>query len=322
MRAVVCRELGPPETLQIEECDHPLPRPGQVLVDVRAAGVNFVDGLFVAGRYQIKPPLPFTPGSEVAGVVADVGDGAGFAAGDRVVAMPGLGGFAEAVVVADAQVARLPDNLSFAQGATFMQSYCTALFALRERAQLQAGETVLVLGAGGGVGLAVVDVARALGARVIAVASTAEKRAAAEAAGAETSLDPATDDVKVRARELSDGGVDVVVDPIGGGLAEPALRALGWFGRYLVIGFASGDIPRLPANQMLLNNRTVLGVDWGAWTMRDPSGHRALLDDALGLAASGRITPVAPTEYSFDDVADALSALLGRRITGKVALVR
>jgi NADPH2:quinone reductase len=321
MRAVVCRELGPPESLQLEERDQPEAGLGQVLIDVRAAGVNFVDGLFVAGQYQIKPPLPFVPGSEVAGIVADVGEGSAFERGDRVLAMPGLGGFAESVVVGEAQVSRLPDGLSFAQGATFVQSYCTALFALRERARLQEGETVLVLGAGGGVGLAVVDVAGALGARVVAVASTDEKRAAASAAGAFAVLDPGREDVKARARELSDGGVDVVVDPVGGALAEPALRSLGWFGRYLVIGFAAGEIPRLPANQILLNNRTVLGVDWGAWTMRDGRGHQALLDDALELAGAGRVSPVHPVEYPLERVADALSALLGRQATGKVALV-
>jgi NADPH2:quinone reductase len=309
--------------LAIEERDPPAPRADQLLIDVRAAGVNFVDGLFVAGRYQIKPPLPFTPGSEVAGVVVEVGDDVErFTPGDNVVAMPGLGGFAEAVVVGEAQASQLPNALSFAQGATFVQSYCTALFALRERAGVRVGESVLVLGAGGGVGLAVVDVATALGARVIAVASTPEKRAAAIAVGADVAIDSVNEDVKARARELSDGGVDVVVDPIGGALAEPALRALGWFGRYLVVGFAAGDIPRLPANQMLLNNRTVLGVDWGAWTMRDPEGHRELLDDAFALASSGRLHPVRPTEYALDRVADALDALLGRKVTGKVALVR
>jgi NADPH2:quinone reductase len=323
MRAVVCRELGPPKSLLVEERDPPVPRAGQVLIDVRAAGVNFVDGLFVAGEYQIKPPLPFTPGSEVAGVVVEVGGGVEhFAPGDHVVAMPGLGGFAEAVAVGEAQVVGLPPTLTFAQGATFMQSYCTALFALHERARLVDGESVLVLGAGGGVGLAVVDVATALGAKVLAVASTAEKRAAAIAMGAQVAIDPSSEDVKARAREESDGGVDVVVDPIGGDLAEPSLRALRWFGRYVVIGFASGEIPRLPANQMLLNNRSVLGVDWGAWTMRDPDGHRHLLDDALALAASGRLHPVQPVEYPFDRVADALDALLGREIIGKVALTR
>jgi NADPH2:quinone reductase len=323
MRAVVCRELGPPRVLTIEEQETPTPRAGQILLDVRAAGVNFVDGLFVAGEYQIKPPLPFTPGSEVAGVVLEVDPSVErFAPGDAVVAMPGLGGFAEVVAIGEGQAAALPSTLSFAQGATFVQSYCTALFALRERAAVQPGESVLVLGAGGGVGLAVVDVARALGARVYAVASTDEKRAAAIAMGAEAAIDPATDDVKARARELSGGGVDVVVDPIGGALAEPSLRALGWFGRYLVIGFAAGEIPRLPANQMLLNNRSVLGVDWGAWSMRDADGHRRLLDDALGMAAEGRVHPVEPTAFPFERVADALDALLGRAVTGKVALVR
>jgi NADPH2:quinone reductase len=180
----------------------------------------------------------------------------------------------------------------------------------------------LVLGAGGGVGLAVVDVAQVLGARVIAAASSADKREAATALGAAATIDTTSEDLKARARELSDGGVDLVVDPVGGELAEAALRALGWMGRYLVIGFAAGEIPRLPANQILLNNRSVLGVDWGAWTMRDPSGHRRVLEDALRMAGHGQVRPVAPTEYPFDRVGDALTALLHRKVTGKLAIVR
>jgi NADPH2:quinone reductase len=195
------------------------------------------------------------------------------------------------------------------------------LFSFTRRTQLAAGDWVLVLGAGGGIGLAAVDVARHLGARVIAAASSAEKLAAARTAGAEATIDYEREDLKVRARELSDGGVDVVVDPVGGRHAEPALRSLRWMGRYLVIGFAGGDIPRLPVNQVLLNNRTLVGVDWGAWTMRDPSGNQALLAELMGLAGSGALHPVEPHEYSLDDVVGALTDLQQRKVAGKVVLV-
>lgn len=322
MRAVVCPVLGPPEVLVVEERAPLTPGPGQVVVDVEAAGVNFVDALFVAGRYQIRPPVPFVPGSEISGRVSAVGEGVTVpAVGTRVMGMPGLGGFAEQVVLGADAVLPVPDGLDAARAATFIQSYCTALFALARRARVQVGEQVLVLGAGGGVGLAGVDVARALGAEVIAVASTPGKRAAACAAGARVAVDPGVEDLKARARELGGGGVDVVIDPVGGALAEPALRALRVGGRYLVIGFASGTIPSLPLNQVLLNNRSVVGVDWGAWAMRDPAAQRALLEEALTMVRDGRLRPVAPTTYPLERAADALADLEARRVTGKVALV-
>jgi len=322
MRAVVCSEFAPIDRLQVEERPDPSPGPGKVVVAVRAAGVNFVDGLFVQGRYQIKPPLPFTPGGEVAGDVVAVGDGVtGLAVGDRVLAMPWLGGFASHVEVGAAGVTPIPGALSYGQAAALVQSYGTMLFSLTRRTHLAAGEWVLVLGAGGGVGLAAIDVATHLGARVIAAASSPEKLEAARAAGAEATIAYETEDLKARAREISGGGVDVVVDPVGGRFAEEALRALGWMGRYLVIGFAGGDIPHLPANQVLLNNRTVVGVDWGAWTIRDPEGNRALLSELLELAGSGAVHPVEPTPYPLDDVVRALTDLQERRAAGKVVLV-
>jgi NADPH:quinone reductase len=216
---------------------------------------------------------------------------------------------------------RSPTALSYGQAAALVQSYGTMLFSLTRRTQVAAGEWVLVLGAGGGIGLAAVDVARHLGARVIAAASTEEKLAAARAAGAEATIAYETEDLKGRAREISDGGVDVVVDPVGDHFADPALRALRWMGRYLVIGFAGGEIPRLPANQVLLNNRTVLGVDWGAWTMRDPEGNQVLLSQLMELAGSGALSPVEPTEYPLDDVVRALTDLQERKVAGKVVLV-
>ena len=322
MRAVVCNEIGPLENLVIEERPPLEPGPGQVVVAVEAAGVNFVDGLFVQGKYQIKPPTPFTPGGEVAGVVAAVGPGvASTAVGDRVVCMTGLGAFASHVLVSELQLLRMPDTVSFAQAASLIQSYATMLFTLTRRTQVAPDEWVLVLGAGGGIGLAAVDVATALGAKVIAAASTDAKLAAARGAGAVATINYETEDLKARARELSDGGVDVVVDPIGGRQSEPALRALRVFGRFCVIGFASGPIPTIPLNQVLLNNRTVVGVDWGAWTFRDAAGNRALLAEMLAMVGDGRLHPPMPTERPLEDAAAVMAELLDRRIAGKVVLV-
>jgi NADPH2:quinone reductase len=322
MRAVVCQEFAPIDRLVIEERPDPAPGPGKVLVAVRAAGVNYVDGLFVQGKYQIKPPLPFTPGGEVAGDIVAVGDGVeALAVGDRVLAMPWLGGFASHVELAAGGVVPIPGDLTYGQAAALVQSYGTMLFSMTRRMQVRAGEWVLVLGAGGGIGLAAIDVARHLGAHVIAAASSEAKLAAARAAGADATIAYETEDLKERARELSGGGVDVVVDPVGDRFAEPALRAQRWMGRYLVIGFAGGDIPKLPANQVLLNNRTIVGVDWGAWTMRDPDGNRELLAELMELAGSGALSPVEPTEYPLDDVVAALTDLQDRKVAGKVVLV-
>ena len=323
VRAAVCNELGPPSVLRVEERPDPEPGPGQVTVAVEAAGVNFVDGLFVAGQYQIKPTLPFVPGSEVAGHVVAVGPDVGTPAiGDRVLASVGLGGYASQVVVAAGSAIALPEGMDAPRAATFTQSYSTCLFALRDRAHVGPGETVLVLGAGGGVGLAAIGVARALGCRVLGVASTADKRQAALDAGAEAALDPAAESIKDSARAWAGGtGVDLVVDPIGGALAEPALRAIGDRGRYLVIGFASGDIPSVPLNQILLRNRSVIGIDWGIWAMTHPTEQRALLADLLAMVAAGTLDPVRPAEYPLENVAGALEDLLGRRTVGKIALV-
>jgi NADPH2:quinone reductase len=322
MRRVVCRAWGPPEDLELVEEADPVPGPGQVVVEVAAAGVNFVDALFVAGTYQIKVPPPFTPGSELAGTVVAVGEGVeGVVVGDRVLSSLGLGAFADRVVVPARALARVPDGVDLATAAALGQSYCTAWFALRRRTSVAAGEWVLVLGAGGGVGLAAIDVARSLGARVIAAASSPEKVAAAVAMGAEASIDYEREDLKARARELAGGGVDVVVDPVGGPHTEPALRALGRFGRLVVIGFAAGSIASVPANQVLLNNRTVVGVDWGAWAMSDPAGQAALLGEVLGAVAAGELHPVEPHRRPLADAGAVLRDLLDRRLLGKTVLV-
>ena len=298
VRRIVCEGYGPPSSLRVVEEPDLEPRAGQVIVDVGAAGVNFVDALFVAGTYQIKIPPPFTPGTELAGTIAALGDGVGgFAVGDRVLATT-FGAYASQVALPVTSLSRVPDNLGLDQAAALMQSYCTMWFAFTRRMQLRAGQHVLVLGAGGGIGLAAVDVAASLGATVIAAASSDEKLAAAQAAGATHVVNYTTEDLKVRGKEL---GVDVVVDPIGGDLADAALRAAGWMSTYIVIGFASGPIPKLPANFVLLNNRTVIGVDWGAWTGRDPAGQAALLDELLTAVADGRLHPPTPTHASLDD---------------------
>jgi len=322
MRTVVCNELGPLSDLAIEERDEPTPGEGQVVVDVRAAGVNFVDGLLCQGQYQIKPPTPFIPGGEIAGEVSAVGSGVtGVSIGDRVIAFTGFGGFAEQVVVSALTLVTMPDTLGFGQAATLIQSYGTMLFALTRRTSLKPGEWVLVLGAGGGVGLAAIDVARALGARVIAAASTKEKLDNAVAMGAEATIAYEDEDLKVRARELSGGGVDVVIDPVGGRHSQPALRATGPFGRFCVIGFASGPIAPVPLNQVLLNNRTVVGVDWGAWTFRDPIGNRQLLDELMGLISDGQLHPTVPSEYPLDQASSVMSGLIDRTLAGKVVLI-
>jgi NADPH2:quinone reductase len=322
VRAVVCQEFAPIDQLVLEDRPDPQPGPGHVVVAVRAAGVNYVDGLFVQGKYQIKPPRPFTPGGEVAGDVVAIGDGVStVAVGDRVLAMPWLGGFASHVELAAGGVVPIPGPLSYGQAAALVQSYGTMLFALTRRIQLAEGAWVLVLGAGGGIGLAAVDVAHHLGGRVIAAASSDDKLAAATKAGAEATIAYEREDLKERAREISGGGVDVVVDPVGDRFADPALRALTWMGQYLVIGFAGGEIPKLPANQVLLNNRSVIGIDWGAWTMRDAAGNQALLGELMTLAGSGALSPVEPTEYPLDAVVQALTDLQQRKVAGKVVLV-
>ena len=355
MRVVECARTGSLDDLLVVDHDDPQPRPGQVVIGVEAAGVNYVDALFVKGEYQIKPPVPFVPGSEVAGTIVAVGDEAGAnRVGERVVCLCGLGGFAEQVAVPAAAAVPIPDVLDTARAAAFVQSFCTAQFALHDRAGIVPGDRVLVLGGGGGVGQATVAVAVAAGASVAAVASTPVKQDAARAAGADLVLDldgrvvPGADDVSgepdrsgagqrsatdaddglrpdrrmlERVRDWSDGGVDLVLDPVGGDLSTVALRALGEGGRLLVIGFASGTIPDLPANQVLLRNRSVLGVDWGAWSLGHALEQRALLDGLLAAVEAGRLRPPAPEVRPLADAVGALRDLVERRVTGKVVLV-
>jgi NADPH2:quinone reductase len=321
MRQIVCRSFGPVENLAVEDGPDPEPRPGEVVVAVRAAGVNFVDALLVQGLYQIKPPLPFTPGSEIAGEVVALGAGVESPAlGERVAVFCGFGGFTDKLAIPASMARRLAPRLTFEQGAALVQSYATALFALKRRATVQRDDWVLVLGAGGGIGLAVVDVARHLGARVIAAASSAEKLAAATALGAQAVMNYDSEDLKARVREISGGGVHLIVDPVGGAYAETALRALRPFGQFLVVGFASGTIPSLRANLVLLGNRSAVGVDWGAWGMQNPEENRVLVDEVLALSGAGELHPPEPVAYPLERAAEALGALQSRRVAGKVVL--
>jgi NADPH2:quinone reductase len=321
MQRVVCTRWGAPEDLEVVEEQVPAPGPGQVLVEVAAAGVNFVDALFVAGTYQIKVPPPFTPGSELAGTVQALGEGVeGLALGDRVLCSVGLGAYASHVVVPARAAVPVPEGLDLDRAAALVQSYCTAWFSLTRRTTVAPGSTVLVLGAAGGVGLAAIDVARHLGARVLAAASSPAKLDAARAAGAHEAIDYSVESLKERARELSGGGVDVVVDPVGGPHTDAALRALGELGRLLVIGFAAGEIPSVPVNQVLLRNRSVIGVDWGAWAMANAAQQRDLLDEVLGAVEREELRPAAPTVRPLDDAGVVLRDLLERRLQGKVVL--
>ena len=332
MRAVVCKALGPLEDLELVESPDPHAKDGAVVLRVLASGVNYVDGLMLQGKYQIKPPTPYVPGMEVVGEVVEVGGGVDDALlGRRVLANIGFGGFATHAVARADRLVEIPAAMTTGQAASFLQSYLTGWFAFTRRlaidpraTTLNEGKTLLVLGAGGGVGLAAVDIGAALGFTVIAAASTAEKRELALSRGAHHALDVSGDDaanaVKEAAKELSGGGVDVLYDPVGGTLGETCLRALGEDGTYLVIGFVGG-IPQLPANQILLRNRRVVGVDWGAWAMRSPEGNNALLGEVLEFIGQGKLSPVEPHTFPLSRAAEVLGDLEARRIAGKVVLV-
>lgn len=322
MRAVVVRELGPVEKMQVEERPTPEPGPGQVRVAVKAAGASFVDALQAAGKYQFPQNPPYTPGGESAGVVDAVGEGVtDWKIGDRVFASTGVGGFADTLIARPQQLIRLPDRLDFARGSSFLQVYGTAWFALKHRTVVRPGEVMLVTGAGGGVGLAAIGLARSMGARVIAVASSEEKRQLAISMGAEAAIDPINEDVKTRARELTDGkGLDLVYDVTGGDVSEAALRALKFDGRFLVIGF-TGGISRIPLNLVLLNNRTVVGVEWGGWVQKNPEANRALIGEVVAAIDRGEITPVAPFERRLDEAAQVCTELLTRKAVGKIVLI-
>ncbi len=322
MRALVCKEYGPPESMVIEEHVDPVPGEGQVLVDVAAAGINFPDVLSIAGKYQVKTPTPFVPGNEAAGVVSQLGEGVTeFAVGDKVIINTMGGAFAEKCVADVQTTAPLPDDLNFEQGAGFSVTYGTSAHALKQSANLQPGETVLVLGAAGGVGITAVEIAKAMGARVIAAASSDEKLEFAASAGADETINYSNTPLKETVKEMTGGnGVDVVYDPVGGELADQAFRALAWHGRYLVIGFACGDIPKFAANIALLKEASIIGVWWGTWATKNPKLQIQNMMEMAALVADGTLTPRVTESYALDDYADAFKAITERRARGKVIL--
>jgi NADPH2:quinone reductase len=321
MKTLVIDELGNLDNLHVVEMESPQLGKGQVRIEILACGLNYVDSLMIEGKYQIKPAVPYRPGSEVVGRVTEVSSGVtNVRVGDRVFVPIGNGGFSDEAVVDSRRTLRIPEQLSDGQGATFMQSYLTAWFAFNHRAAVMEGDTMLVLGAGGGVGLAAVDLGAALGMKVIAAASSQEKRDLAMKQGAFATIDVLTEDVKVRARELSEGKLDVVYDPVGGDLAAQCLRALAPGGQYLVVGFVAG-IPQLPANHILLTNRTVVGVDWGAWMLKNYEVNSQMLVEVLGEITKGNLHPVEPVSYPMSQAVQAMRDLQNRKIAGKVALV-
>lgn len=322
MRAVRCHELTGPSALRVDELPDPTPGSGEVCIEVRAAGVNFPDILITQGKYQFKPAPPFIPGGEAAGVVQAVGAGVkGFAVGDRVAAFMLHGAFAERVVVQEQAVYPLPDAVPFEVGATSVLTYGTTMHALVDRAALTAGETLLVLGAAGGVGIAAVEIGKLLGARVIAAASSEDKLAFCKAHGADLGIDYAKENLKERAKALAPNGVDVIYDPVGGAHTEAALRAIAWAGRHLVVGFASGTIPSIPANLMLLKSCQLVGVFWGAFAARDPARNRAHLERVFAWTAAGELKPHVDAVMPFAAASAALEKLARREVQGKVALV-
>jgi NADPH2:quinone reductase len=322
MRAVVCNEFGPPEGLVVEEVEDPRPDAGQLLVKVSASAVTFPDTLMLQDKYQFKATPPYIPGGEVTGVVTEVGDGVeGWAVGDRVAGGLGtIGGYAELAAVPAASARRLPASVDFAEVAGLNYAYGTGLYGLKHRGGLRGGETLLVLGAGGAVGLAAVELGQTLGARVIAAASSAERLELCRRRGADETIDYSTEDLKNRAKELTDGrGVDVVYDCVGGARAEQALRAIAWDGRFLVIGFTAG-IPSIPLNLTLLKSCQIVGVFYGAMTMRDPALARSIGDELLGRVATGELRPYVSGRYPLERAGEALRLLIDRKVVGKVVV--
>ena len=322
MKAYVCREFGPVESHKVEEIEDPRAEAGQVVVDVKAAGVSFPDVLIVQGKYQFQPPFPFSPGGEIAGVISEVGEGVvDWKIGARVIAMTGNGGIAEKVVAFEMTLMPLPETMDFKDGAAFPLNYGTTYHALKQRGQLQAGETLLVTGAGGGVGTTAIEIGKAMGARVIAAASTDEKLEIAKNLGADEVINYSDGELKEKVKALTDGlGADVIYDPIGGDIFLQCMRCVNWKGRVLVIGFASGPIPEVPTNLALLKGCSIVGVFWGRFTGAEPEENSKNFDELFALHAEGKLKPQITKSYSLDDAAEAISSLENRKATGKVVI--
>lgn len=323
MRAVRCHELTGPQSLRVDEIPAPTPGPGEILVEVHAAGVNFPDVLLTYGKYQFKAEPPFVPGGEAAGIVRAVGGAVTeFAPGDRVAATLMNGAFAEQIVVAEGAAVKLPDVVPFEIGAATLLTYATTLHALVDRAALQSGETLLVLGAAGGVGSAAIEIGKLLGARVIAAASTEDKIAYCKKLGADEGIVYTSEDLKERTKALTHGnGANVIYDAVGGPFAEPALRSIAWEGRYLVVGFAAGEIPKIPLNLVLLKGCQIVGVFWGSFAMRESKRNRDNARRILEWVADGKLHPQVDTVCKFDDARTALERMERREVKGKLVLV-
>lgn len=323
MKAVLCKAFGPADTLVLEETASPIAKANEVLIDVHAAGVNFPDTLIIEGKYQFKPPFPFSPGGEASGVIAAVGEKVShLKVGDRVMALTGWGSFAEQVAVPAYNVLPMPDKLDFTSAAAFSMTYGTSMHALKQRANLQAGETLLVLGASGGVGLAAVEIGKAMGAKVIAAASSAEKLEVAKAAGADELINYKDSSLKEELKRLTGGkGVDVIYDPVGGDLFEEAFRSIGWNGRFLVVGFAAGGgIPSLPANLPLLKGASLVGVFWGSFAQRQPQDNAANFQQLFAWHAEGKIKPLVSQTFPLAEAAKAIDTLGQRKAVGKLVV--
>ena len=322
MKALLCKQFGPPETLVVENIEDLHAQKGQVVIGVKACGVNFPDTLIIEGKYQFKPPFPFSAGGEVAGVIKEIGeDVTHLKVGDDVFALTGWGGFAEEVVIAASRVLKMPPNMDYATAASLMYTYGTSYHALKDRANLQPNETLLVLGAAGGVGLAAVNLGRIMGARVIAAASTDEKLELCKQYGATDLINYSTQDLRTRLKEITGGGVDVVYDPVGGDYTEPALRSMNWKGRYLVIGFASGPIPNLPMNLPLLKGCSVNGVFWGSFAEREPKANFQNVMELIGFYNKGELVPYIQKTFSLEETPQALYDMLNRKVMGKLVVV-
>ncbi|HBC18070.1 MAG TPA: NADPH:quinone oxidoreductase [Alcanivorax sp.] len=321
MRAILCKELGPANTLVIDDIPSPEPGKGQVKVRVKAAGLNFPDTLIIEGKYQIKPELPFSPGGEMAGEVLAVGDGVQrFKAGQRVMGLTGYGAFAEEILVPENQLIPVPDGMNDHTAAAFSMVYGTSYHALKQRANIQPGETLLVLGASGGVGLAAVELGKAMGATVIAAASSAEKLEVAKEAGADDLINYADEDLKDALKQRYPKGVDVIYDPVGDRFTEAAIRNMAWNGRLLIVGFAAGDIPKIPANLALLKGCSIIGVFWGAFTQKEPQTNIQNIMELMQLFNQGKINPRISQVFPFEEYEQALAALTSRTAKGKVVL--
>ena len=322
MKAVLCKEYGLPGKLVVEDVPSPKPATGQVVVSVKACGVNFPDTLIIQGKYQFKPEMPFSPGGEVSGVVKEIGEGVTrVKPGDRVIAFNTWGGFAEEMAVDADRIIPMPASMDFIPASAFVLTYGTSYHALKDRAEIKAGETLLVLGAAGGVGLAAIQLGKAMGARVIAAASSDEKLKICRDNGADETINYGSEDLRARVKIITAGrGVDVVYDPVGGPYSEPALRDMAWKGRFLVVGFAAGDIPKVPLNLTLLKGCSIVGVFWGAFTKNEPEHNRENNWELMAMYAAGKIKPHIHATYPLERAAEALNEVLNKRVAGKVVL--